>query len=101
MVSFPTGAAVAMDRGELPGQGVAMDIRARSVAAFVLIAIAFAVLATPCWAQSTSLVTAKVTPMLGVFLGRDGSVGIGNTVDATVRRQRLGRTLLITVIPRI
>ncbi len=78
-----------------------MRIRTRSLAASVLIAVACWVLPAPAHAQSTSLVSARVAPILGLFLGRDGTVGIGNTVDATVRRQRVGRTLVITVIPRV
>jgi hypothetical protein len=73
----------------------------RLLATVILSVVAFATLAPSAGAQSTSLVSARVAPILGVFFARDGNVGIGNTVDATVLRQRLGRTLVITVIPRI
>jgi hypothetical protein len=73
----------------------------RHLAALVVALVIVATLAPSAGAQSTSLVTARVAPILGVFIAGDGVIGNGNTVDATVRRQRVGRTLLITVIPRI
>jgi Zn-dependent alcohol dehydrogenase len=84
----------------------AMHVRARLLAALVLAVVAASVLAPSAGAQATSgsgaaLVTARVAPMLGVFVAGDGSVGIARTVDATVRRERLGRTLIVTVIPVI
>jgi hypothetical protein len=78
-----------------------MPFRARLLAAFVLIAVAFVVSAAPAGAQSTSLISARVAPILGVVVARDGAIGTGSTVDTTVRRQRVGRTLYVTVIPRI
>jgi hypothetical protein len=89
-----------------PVEDRAMHVRARLLAALVLAVLAAtSVLAPSAGAQATpgaaALVTARVAPLLAVFVAGDGSLGITRTVDMTVRRERLGRTVIVTVIPRI